>query len=255
MSFMKKMLASVGIGSARVNTKLNQDEFVPGQQVSGIVEIAGGNVEQQIDGIYLSVKTTYEREVDDKKVTEQVTIGEYQLTQPLMVSPNEKKEIPFSFELPLHTPITIGKTKVWVQIGLDIKMALDPADRDYITVKPYPLAKALLDALSNFGFHLRQVECEQATGKFRKRLPFIQEFEFSARSGPYRGKLDELEVIFFPTREGLEVFMEIDRKARGIGGFLAEALKMDESRVHFTVTNQDLPSLSDKLYNVINRHS
>lgn len=49
----------------------------------------------------------------------------------------KKKEIDFQFLLPVHTPPTIGKTKVWIQTGLDVPNAVDPKDRDYINVEPH----------------------------------------------------------------------------------------------------------------------
>ncbi len=255
MSFVNKLLASVGIGSATVDTKIFRSQLVPGENVDGIVQIRGGNVEQNIDGIYLSLFTTYELKKDDHRVTAQTEIGRYQLTQPLVIRPNEVKEVPFSFQLPLDTPITIGKTKVWVRTGLDIKNAVDPADRDYISIVPTPLVGAIFDSLGKLGFRLRNADCEQAKGIFRKRLPFIQEFEFVPVSGTFRGKLDELEVVFFPNPDGVEVLMEVDRKARGFASLLAEALEMDESLVRFTVSNRDIPRLTEIIRSVIARHS
>ena len=208
-------------------------------------------MEQNIEDIYLSLSTTYEWKKDDKKVTLQTEIGRYRLTQSCVVQPNEVKEIPFSFELPLDTPITIGKTKVWVQTGLDIKNALDPVDRDYITIAPTPLVEAFLQSLNTLGFRLRNADCEQAKGVFRNRLPFIQEFEFVPTGGALRKKIDELEVVFLPKSNGLEVLMEVDRKARGLSGFFAEALEMDESLVRFTVTEQDIPNLTKLIQSYI----
>ena len=54
MSFFNKVFASVGIGAAKVDTKLEKDRVMPGEEVRGIVEIRGGNTEQNIDDIYLS---------------------------------------------------------------------------------------------------------------------------------------------------------------------------------------------------------
>lgn len=45
MSFFNKMLASVGIGSAQIDTKLEKDRLKPGEMISGIIEVRGGNVE------------------------------------------------------------------------------------------------------------------------------------------------------------------------------------------------------------------
>ena len=221
MTFVSKLLASIGIGSASVDTKIFRSQLVPGENVEGIVQIRGGNVEQDIDSVYLSLFTTYELKKDDRRVTTQTEIGRYQLTQPLRIRPNEVKEIPFSFQLPLDTPMTMGKTKVWVRTGLDIKNAVDPVDRDYITIVPTPLVAAILETLKKLGFRLRNADCEQAKGIFRRRLPFIQEFEFVPVSGPFKRKLDELEVVFFPQADGVEVLMEVDRKARGFVSLLA----------------------------------
>lgn len=255
MSFVSKFLASVGIGSAKVDAKLSRSRLVPGETVDGIVQIRGGNVEQNIDSIYLSLFTSYELKKDDQRIKTQTEIGRYQLTQPLPIRPNEVKEIPFSFQLPLDTPLTLGKTKVWIKTGLDIKNAVDPVDHDYVTIVPPPLVSAILETVKRLGFRLRNADCEQAKGIFRRRLPFIQEFEFVPVGGPFRGKLDELELVFFPQPDGVEVLMEVDRKARGFVGLLAEAMDLDESLVRLFVTDRDVPQLTEIMYSAIARYS
>jgi sporulation-control protein len=82
------------------------------------------------------------------------------------------------------------------------------------------------------------------------------EFEFVASSGSFRGKLDELEVIFFPqSDEQMDLALQIDRKARGLGGFLAEALEMDETNIHLSIHSSDLPILKSKLESIISQYS
>jgi len=39
MSFFNKVLASVGIGAATVDTKLERDVVMPGEEIKGVVEI------------------------------------------------------------------------------------------------------------------------------------------------------------------------------------------------------------------------
>lgn len=255
MSFVNKLLASVGIGSAKVDTKLYRNQLVPGERVEGVVQIKGGNIQQNIDSIYLALSTTYDRKSDDHRITVQTEIGRYRLTQSLVLQPNEVKEIPFSFELPLDTPITIGKTQVWVQTGLDIKNAVDPEDRDYISIVPSRLVEAFFRSLNELGFRLRNANCEQAKGIFRNRLPFIQEFEFVPVSGSYRGRLDELEVVFRPRNDGMEVLLEVDRRARGFASFLEEAFEMDESLIRLNVSERDIPNLTGIIHSVISRYS
>lgn len=256
MSLFNKVFASIGIGAATVDTKLERDTLVPGEAVKGIVEIRGGSVEQQIDAIYLSLYTTYLKESDERKYTVNALIDQVRLNEPFVIKSQETKQIPFSFELPIDTPISMGRTKIWVATGLDIKNAVDPSDKDFIKVVPNPLMEAVLSVVNDLGFRLREVECEEAPYRIRKRLPFVQEFEFVPITGTYRGKLDELEIVFFPSSSTMtDIYMQVDRKARGLGGFLAEALEMDESHVHFTVSSGDLPSLREKINSVIQKFS
>lgn len=256
MSFFNKMFASVGIGAAKVDTKLEKDTFAPGEEVRGVVEIYGGNTEQAIDAIYLTIYTTYIKERDDKKYTQTGQIDKLKLIEPFMIQANERKSIPISFILPVDTPLTLGRTKVWVATGLDIKNAVDPTDKDYIRVVPNPLMDSVFRATEDLGFRLREVECEEAPYRLRRRLPFVQEFEFVPITGPFRGRLDELELVFFPVSGSqLEVLMQVDRRARGIGGLFAEALDMDETNVRLTLSSADIPVMRQKLQQIISQYS
>ncbi|MFJ7936552.1 sporulation protein [Sporosarcina sp. NPDC096371] len=255
MSFFNKVLGSFGIGGAKVDTKLEKSEYTAGDMMTGKVEIYGGKIEQQIDSIYLTVYTTYIRESNDKKYTDVATVIKHKINEPISIGPDETKSIPFSMELPAETPITYGKTKVWVETGLAIKNAVDPEDRDYIDIRPTQLAARILGEVERLGFKLRKAECEQASRNMRHRYPFVQEFEFVPTSGAFRGRLDELEVVFLSqTDQSAELLLQVDRKVRGLGSFLAEALEMDESHIRLSVTAQDLPNLDEKLKKVIANH-
>jgi len=256
MSFFDKVFASVGIGSATVDTKLEKDTYKPGETVNGIVEIRGGKVDQQVDDIYLSLNTTYLKESDDKKYNVTATIDRFRVTSPFTIGKNERKEIPFSFQLPLDTPLSIGRSKIWVTTGLDIKNAVDPGDKDYIQVVPDQLMNAIFNAVDSLGFRLREADCEEASYKVRGRLPFVQEFEYVPTSGPFRGRLDELEVVLRPSGTGvIELLLQVDRRARGLGGLFAEEAGLDESNVRITVTSADIPNLQQQIQSVIQRFS
>lgn len=232
---LKKFLASVGVGSAKVDTQLEKDKFVPGEDVHGKVVIKGGDVEQSIDSIHIFLMTEAIREVDDRKVKEKVSLHKYPIDHQETIKEGETKEIPFSIQLPNHTPASLGRLPVWFETGLDIPMALDPTDRDLIEVSPHPYIEKVLEALESYlGFRVRQIEMEHS-----KRYGYVQEFEL-APSGEYRAYLDELEVIFVLHDNHLDVMLEVDRRARGIGGLLAEALEMDESIAKVTLSNQEL---------------
>ncbi|WP_160722148.1 sporulation protein [Bacillus sp. USDA818B3_A] len=256
MSFFNKVFASVGIGSAEVDTKLEKDTYMPGETVQGVVAIKGGKINQQIDEIYLALNTTYLRESDDRKYSVTATIERFRLTTPFTIGANEKKDIPFSFQLPFDTPLSIGRSKVWVTTGLDIKGAIDPNDQDYLKVIPNPLMTAVFNAVDQLGFRIREADCEEAPRRLRGRLPFVQEFEFVPTSGQFRGKLDELEVVFFPSGNGaLDIMFQVDRRARGLSGLFSEALGTDETNVRLTVTNEEIPNLHQKIQSIIQRYS
>ncbi|MFF3100191.1 sporulation protein [Viridibacillus arvi] len=255
MSFFNKVLASFGVGGAKVDTKLEKVEYVAGETMRGEVEVYGGNIEQQIDSIYLTVNTTYIRESDDKKYTDNAAVKQYKITSPFTIGVNETKVIPFEISLPADTPITYGNTQVWVSTGLDIKNSVDPTDKDFIAIRPTRLVAQILETINQLGFKLRKVECEQASSKIRSSYPFVQEFEFIPTNGVYRGKLDELEILFLSqTDQSAEILMQVDRKARGFGDFLAEALEMDESHIRLSITVQDLPNLQVKLKQIISNY-
>jgi sporulation-control protein len=256
MSFFNKVFASVGIGSAAVDTKLERDTYMPGEAVKGVVEIKGGKVEQQVDEIYLTLNTTYLKESDDKKYTVTAAIERFRLTTPFVIRANEKKDIPFTFQLPFDTPLSIGRSKIWVTTGLDIKGGVDPSDKDYLKVVPNPLMSEVFNAIDNLGFRIREADCEEAPRRLRGRLPFVQEFEFVPTSGLFRGRLDELEVVFFPSgNDSLDIMVQVDRRARGLSGLFSEAIGADETNVRLSVSNADIPNLQQKIQSVIQRYA
>lgn len=238
MSLFKRMLASVGIGSSQVDTRLESDQLTPGEEVRGVVVIQGGHVEQQVSSIYLQLMTQYIRERDDKKIAETCVIRRFRISEPITVGPGETIQVPFQFPLPPETPTTIGRTPVWLKTSLDIDNALDPTDHDYVQVHPHPSVRTVLEAVHHLGFRLRKTENEYSP-TLGRGLPFVQEFEF-APSPAYRGRLDELELVFFPNAHGVDVLIEVDRRARGLFGFLEEAMELDERKQVLRFSSADL---------------
>ncbi len=60
MSFIKKTMASVfGIGGTKVDTVLTNSTVFPGGKIEGFINIYGGEVSQDIQSVYIDVKTTY----------------------------------------------------------------------------------------------------------------------------------------------------------------------------------------------------
>lgn len=260
MSFFKKMLSRVGVGSASVETELFSEEFVPGQPVTGIVNIEGGSVEQEIDAIYFKVKSTYEDEVElegddgdeeEIDIVREAELFSFQVSESFSLKPGEQVSFDLDFILPSDTPVTAGKTVTWVETGLDIKMALDPGDKDYIKVLPHPMVDQVLLSMETLGFQISEVVCEPAPAVFNMRLPFVQEFELKPVTGAFQSRLDEVELIFRPRASSVEVFMEVDRRARGAWGNILEKIGADETMIRFDIHEADLGALNIKLNDLI----
>jgi len=256
MAFFNKMLASIGVGSAKVDTKLYKSSFSQGETVSGVIEIKGGKTEQYINDIHLSLLTKYVSKSSENEFYETGVISRFRAADRVTIKPDEYKEIPFTFQLPLDSPITSDKTKIWIHTELGIPNALDPSDDDYIEVRPTRLYENILDTLNSLGFYLREVDCEQVPKSIRCRLPFLQEFEYVPTINPFKGLLDELEVsLVSQTDFNLTVLIQVDRKVRGLSSLISEELGLDESNIYLTVNYNDLPNLPNKLFDTINRFS
>lgn len=249
-----KLLSSIGIGAAKVDTRLAKKSYIVGETIEGEVYIKGGKTEQDIDAIYLTLMTDYEVEIDDKRVRRSVALDKILLTESFTIAANEDKVMPFQMKIPYEAPATLGRTRLWIQTGLDIKMAIDPQDKDFLEIQPHPLVTGFIDAAQRLGFRLRQVDCERTPSYFKNGLPFVQEFEFKPISGEFARKLDELEAVFQLTENEARVLLQVDRRARGFSSFLAESLNMDESFVKFSFNQSDLSTLERTLADIIRKY-
>lgn len=229
MSFFKKVLASVGIGGVKVDTHLHNSQFVAGEKITGVIVIQGGDVEQQIGPVYLNLMTQYRREQNDHKVIETVCFDSYAIGERGSIEPGQRFEIPFDITLPQDAPVSTREFPIWINTTLDVESAVDPGDKDYIEVLPHAYVNVVHHAMEQLGFHLRKVESEHLGYFSRGRMPFVQEWEY-VPTRQFRGQLDELEIVFFPKDDGVELLIEVDRRARGLSGFFAEAMNLDETK-------------------------
>lgn len=248
MSIFNKILASIGIGSAKVDTHLTDDRVTPGGMLEGEIHLEGGDIEQDIDGIYLLIATKYKKETDDATYDVECILLKHQVSEGFHLQPKQQKKMHFVVQVPYQTPLSFGHQEVYIRTGLDIKQAIDPTDWDRLQVSPNRYMQQVFNALESLGFHLHKSECEYH--RYSSPYPFIQEFEFKP-SHHYRDQFDELEVIFLMQPNRLTVRFEIDRRARGLSGLFAEAMDMDESYASLHLTPEDLEQPIEVLINQI----
>lgn len=243
MSFFQRALAKIGVGGATVDAQLSTARVRQGETINGKIVLKGGAVDQEMEGITISIKTVYEKEKDDHKQKIPTVIHKVRVTDQFSLQAKEEKILDFSLQVPTTVPVTYGSVRVWLETEMDIKGALDPEDKDFIEISPLPILKDLMEGLEREGFKLRKVECEAAPRWMKGTLPFVQKFEFVPVSGSFRSKFDEIELyVIRLTEDSIEGIVEVDKRGNSLGGWLAEALDMDESyhRIHLTKSSQNI---------------
>ncbi|WP_433631527.1 sporulation protein [Halomicrococcus sp. NG-SE-24] len=243
---MKEVLSRVGIGSATVDTVLPTTTLTAGESVDAEVHVEGGSTDQEVDAIYFALLTRYE--TDDS--TRTGVVDKFRVADPFTIEAGERRTFAVTIDVPRDTPVTVGRTNVWLETGLDIDWAVDPDDEDPLQVAPGPRLATVFDALESLGFTVRTAECEAAPGGLFSGS-FVQEIEFVPRSGPFSGRLDELEVVPRPTADSLEVGLEVDRR----GGLLSEMSDLDERLTRLRFTDESADEVERRLREEIETHA
>lgn len=239
-----KSLASLGIGAASVDTRLNQQPYYAGSPVEGVVFIRGGQTEQQIDDIYLYLVIHYLK--NDKKTS--YILQKYQLSKAFAIQANQTKEIPFQIDLPLITPISTGSYPIFLKTGLDIKMAIDPSDQDLIEVLPHPVVQKCLKQIEDSKFILYQIY--NLYDHDSRPHPFQQIFQFRP-TGSYHGFIDKLNLLFRLSE--FKIIMDLEMIRANQSFCTTFAWNPDESG-HININGQEIfADPTQKLSDVLNR--
>ncbi|KEF35014.1 sporulation protein [Deinococcus sp. RL] len=205
MGFLKRMMAAVGVGGARVDARVQNPAVRVGESVRGVVVVEGGSVEQRIERLNLGLATRYKK--DDAFVTH--TLFSQPVVPGFTLQPGERREFPFELPVPTGTPLTLRGTAVWLVTDADIVGAADPGDSDQLQILPSREMETLIEAAGRLGFSLAGSEVEYHHGRI------VQELSFRPPYG--KSRINELEMVMFPASGGgLDVLLEVDRRATGL---------------------------------------
>lgn len=240
---MGKILATIGIGNATVDTVLPSETVTPGQSIDAEIHVEGGDAEQEVRRIDLEFETHYH--TDEGR--HEGTVDTVRLADGFTVDPDDSRTIPAELQVPWGTPLTLGGVAVWLETELDVT-GVDPGDRDYLDVQPTDRMRAVLDAAESLGLSLRTARNEEVPGWGPGR--FVQEFEFRAAGGPFADDLDELELVLDPSPDRLTVAVEVDRR----GGLFSELTDTDERQDSFVVETADAGAVEDDLRRIVQRN-
>lgn len=239
---MKKMLSRIGIGAAVVDTVLPKTSFELGETFEVEVNVQGGAVAQDVEGIDFALLTLYDR---NESLSTGI-IAEVKSRQAFTIAAGEQKSLTIPLTIPYHSPLTLGATKVWLKTGLDIDWSLDPRDSDDLQVRPDDRMRALLDAIESLGFTLKHAHCESAP--FTLARPFVQELAFRPSESELRGRVNEIELICDCSETQVHVLIEVDRRARGLLGALGAER---ESKSRYSFSEPDVAAIAEELRHII----
>jgi len=223
-AMFKKILASVGIGAAKVDTILETEHLYPGQKFQAQIIVEGGDVEQQVSGLELALMTRVKVESDDGEYFTNHVLDKWRISEQFVIAPGEKKVIPFEARLHSETPITelnagYNHSFVWVETGLDIDLAIDPNDKDTLHIYPNEAVKACMQAMDKLGFSLVKADVEKGylrASSFQSTSGCYQELEYRPNTRSLFG-IQEIELSFVPEAHKTHVLIELDRAFRGDG--------------------------------------
>ena len=238
----KKILASVGIGGAKVDTLLHTEILCPGEKFSATIVVKGGDTEQEISGLDLALLTRVKVERDDTEMVVNKKLVYWHIADRFVINPGETREIPFEGQLPLETPITNNgarnnQTRVWLSTGLNIDMALDASDKDPISVIATSTQNKVLQAMDACGYSLMKADVEEGAVRaqhFQSSLGCYQELEFRPNKFALFG-LNEVEVTFVTTPDQTHILLELDRN---FGGDTYRSLSLANNASQEEVTGQ-----------------
>lgn len=217
----KKLLASVGIGGATVDTVLQIERLQPNASFEADIIIKGGDSEQTLSGLELRLVTEAKRETEDGHTWENIILDRWALHEEMTVAAGEEIVIPFSATLPTETPITSiqarkNQSHVWLETGLSIDMARDASDKDYLDISPTSVMNMVLSVMEHCGYELvkADVEVGYLNGEnFSSHSGIYQELEYKPKGFGLLTK--EVELSFISEDTQTHVLIERDRRMGG----------------------------------------
>ncbi len=201
---MKKFMAKLGVGSARVDLVLRKQEVSLGEVIEGEFLVEGGKVEQKIN--HVSVDLNLKIRVKSQDFTK--TISSIPVTSSFTIHPNEKKILPFTYQLPLNLPISRVGMSYHFATRLDIAAGVDNLDHDHIQVIPPQRFMNIIQALEASGFREKM-----DSGKFNG---YSQEFEFFPTT-VFRDRIKEVEFEAAIEEQGIRLLLEVDMASLPFG--------------------------------------
>jgi sporulation-control protein len=234
----KKVLRAFGVGGPTVDTVLDSPDTRPGGQLTGRVEITGGDHDVDLEHLTLALVTRVEVESHDMEHGAAAEFHRQRVAGAFRLAAGEHQSLPFQLTVPWETPITdvyghrLPGMTMGVRTELAVARATDKGDLDPISVHPLAAHEAILDAFVRLGFRFKHADLERGRiAGVHQTLPFFQEIEFLP-APQYAGRINEVELTFVTGPQHVDVILEFDKR----GGMFAAG---HDAYSRFTVTHAE----------------
>lgn len=197
LPMFKKIMASLGVGAAKVNLILDDEQCRIGKSIKGRIVIEGGNVDQEIKTLDVDVVLRFT--IKGKEFTR--VVDTIKIARDFNSRAKETRELPFDYYLPVHYPISKGSLSYYLITRMDISRAVDTNDTDKLVVLPSREMAVILEAMDNLGFREKI-----GSGKIGKHG---QEFEYYPTK-VFAEQLKELEFKFYSEDRNIKMFLELE---------------------------------------------
>ncbi|MFB5282909.1 sporulation protein [Peribacillus sp. Hz7] len=125
---LRKSMALLGIGSARIDLILQKEAYRPGEVVYGYFSIDGGSIEQKLKRIDCNLVLTDKAAGIEKVIDTKIT-----LTSKLINS-EELYTLPFTFQLPVSISASTDEVSYHFQTKLHFDEGVTSQDQDIIQI-------------------------------------------------------------------------------------------------------------------------
>lgn len=193
---LKRIMASLGIGTAKVNLKLEKGQYRIGESVKGRIIAEGGSVDQEIKTLDVDIVLNFS--IRDKKFSK--VIETLNVSRNLRVKAGENREIPFEHYLPVHYPISKGSVQYRLISRMDISRSVDSSDTDILIVLPGKEMALILEAMEILG--LKEKFDSGKIGRYGQELNYYPTTTFAEQ-------LRELGFKFYCQDRDIKMFLEL----------------------------------------------
>ncbi|GAB6157265.1 hypothetical protein JCM39194_04650 [Desulfotomaculum varum] len=204
----KKLMASLGVGAARVNLVLDYEQCRIGEKLTGKVMVEGGSVDQAVHTLNVDIIMKFS--VKGKEISQRVDT--VQVARDFRIKAREVKEIPFWHTIPFTYPVTKGSVSYSLVTRMDLAQAVDAEDTDKLVILPSREMSLVLNSLETMGF-----KDKIGSGKIDK---LGQQFAFYP-STLFSEQLQELQLYFYVDNSSLKIYWQF----RLSGGYLRSGLE------------------------------